>query len=133
MRVHNWPIKLALAISEARTKEFKYGDFDCMLFAADIVKAMTGVDYAERFRGRYDSEKGAYEIIEEYGTPVDLLTAVIGSPPIHPAQAMRGDVVLAELPLPTAGVCMGVACAFPTAKGLRFLPRSVITHAWRIQ
>lgn len=135
MRRHNWATHLAIAVETAKSKTFQWGTFDCMLFAADVVYAMTGVDYAKEFRGTYDSEFGAYRLIAAYGSEADLLTRVIGVSSVQSSQGMRGDVVLASLPTPTVGVCMGVNCAFLASgeKGIIFLPRSVITQVWRIE
>ena len=39
-------------IDAARGKPFKRGSHDCCMWAADVVVALTGIDYAEDFRGR---------------------------------------------------------------------------------
>lgn len=42
---------------------FSWGENDCALFVADGIKAITGVDIAADFRGRYRNETGAWELI----------------------------------------------------------------------
>jgi hypothetical protein len=51
-RYEDWPQRLVAAIEAARGRPFSWGAMDCCLFAADVVLAMTGVDYAAGFRGR---------------------------------------------------------------------------------
>ena len=51
---------------------------------------------------------------------------------IDPAGAQRGDVVLAHVPQPSLGICLGVRAAFVTASGLMTIPRSDIVAAWSV-
>jgi hypothetical protein len=140
MRRPDWPQRLDTVIAEKMAARFEYGVFDCMLLLADCVLAMTDVDYAKELRG-YDSKVAAYRIVAHYGSLEAMITALLGRGPIHPSQAMRGDVVLAGIELAPGesgecgGVCCGTHCAFPKDPkdvGLRFLPRSVARLAWRI-
>jgi hypothetical protein len=125
---------MAEAIEAARTQPFAYGSFDCCLFAADVVLAMTGVDYAASFRG-YDTKTGAYRIIAEHGSLAALLTSVLGEP-IEPSFAGRGDVVLADIETveggESAGICLGAFCAFPKDIGFALHSRTVVKLAWKI-
>jgi hypothetical protein len=135
VRFPDWPQRLAATLEAARTRKFSYGGFDCALFAADCVKAISGVDYAIAFRG-YRTHQQAYRIITEHGGLEKLLISLLGEP-IHTALAQRGDVVLAEIPVVeeeglSVGVCLGAFCAFPAGVGLRLHPRSVAKLAWRI-
>src|ERR1700743_3011421 len=43
---------------------FAWGKQDCCLFAADGVQAITGVDIAEDFRGKYTDQASAFALIE---------------------------------------------------------------------
>lgn len=134
MRLHNWPQRLAEAVTAANEKTFGYGLHDCCLFTADVVQAITGVDYAESLRG-YTSEQEAYEIVEHYGSITAMVSALLGAEPIHPAHAMRGDVVLAEYGgRETLGICLGAHCAFAqVGVGLRMLPRASASRAWSVR
>lgn len=137
MRVLEWPQRLDEAIAAASTRSFRYGGQDCALFAADCVLAMTGVDYASELRG-YESKLAAYRIVERYGSLEAMITALLQRDPKHPAQARRGDVVMADIELApgesgeSIGVCDGLRCWFPQAVGLRSLPRSRARIAWSI-
>ncbi len=54
-------VRIRDVIQNLRVKSFVWGTRDCMLFIADIVKAMTGHDVAHSIRGTYSSEKTAKE------------------------------------------------------------------------
>lgn len=138
MRFEDWPQRLDAVISAARNLTFSYGQFDCALFAADCAHAVTGIDYAAGLRG-YDSKISAYRIISKYGSLEAMVTAQVGREPVHPANAHRGDMVLASVELAPGesgeaiGVCDGVRCWFPKDVGLRAFPRSAARLAWRIE
>lgn len=142
MRVPDWPQKLDEAIAAARTRPFAYGGLngaqDCALFAADCVQAMTGIDYAAELRG-YESKLAAYRIVAGYGSLEAMITDLLKRGPKHPSQAMRGDVVLAEIELApgesgeSIGICTGTGCVFPKDVGVKSWPRSVVRLAWNIE
>jgi len=55
-------------IRAAMRREFVWGEFDCILFCTDWVQITTGIDPAARWRGSYDSEASAQEIIDGFGS-----------------------------------------------------------------
>lgn len=134
MRLPDWPQRLDECIEEARSREFSYGTFDCALFAAECVAAMTGNNYAIELRG-YDNKVAAYRIVAAYGSLETMTTALLKREPIHPAMARRGDVVIGEddAGQDCIGVCLGTTCAFPAPQGLRIVQRSRARLAWRIE
>lgn len=79
---------------------FAYGRFDCCLFVADAIHAMTGTDIAARFRGRYHSRKSAHQAIKTYcGKPsvrtlIERAATEHGMPAIPVSCAQRGDLLL---------------------------------------
>lgn len=132
MRHPDWPERLARFIEERRSAPFQFGSsaHDCCSFAAGAVNAITGVDPSTAWP--YRNEIGARRLIIEAGGLDSLVTRALGEP-VHPAQAGRGDVVLAELEEgPTVGVCLGRDCVFPADVGVTFRPRSVIALAWNV-
>jgi hypothetical protein len=79
--------------------KFSWGQHDCALFAADGVRAITGVDIAAAFRGRYDDEASALAAIKEItgGETVEDAAAWCASkhglPELpFPLMAQRGDL-----------------------------------------
>ena len=63
MRFYDWQERLDAAMNRAKSQMFSYGEFDCALFAADCVQAITGADYAAELRG-YDSKVAAYRVLD---------------------------------------------------------------------
>lgn len=134
MRLENWPYLLNEAIHEARNKPFKWGEHDCALFSASIVKVITGIDFSEDWKGTYDSpeslesemkKRGFYsltQLVDHYLDRVDML------------EAMKGDVVMSLMRgNQTLGICVGNAAAFVSDSGLVFHPIDSCFIAWRVK
>jgi hypothetical protein len=85
---------LRRAIAERRDKPHAWGSHDCALFAADLVNAQTGHDFAAGFRGRYSDEEGAWAILKALGHRdlADLVDTLLTRRTAMRPQ--RGDVVL---------------------------------------
>jgi hypothetical protein len=80
---------------------FVWGTNDCALFAADGIKAITGVDIATDFRGKYTDEASALAAIKTIanGTTVADAAAYCATKfglteLTHPLKAQRGDLVV---------------------------------------
>jgi hypothetical protein len=129
-RVVNWQQVLADKIEEWRFRPFDYGSSDCWQFSGDVVLALTGIDYRDRFP-RYQSCLQAYRILKGHGGMLGLARSVLG-PEKHISQANEGDVVIGNFNHPTAGICLGVRSAFPGEKGLEFHMTSLAVAAWSI-
>jgi len=56
---------------------FEWGTHDCALFAAACVAAMTGMDFAETYRGKYNSARGAATALGELGAGTLLMNPLI--------------------------------------------------------
>lgn len=120
------------ALVRSRMREpFGWGVHDCCLFAADAVKALTGVDPAAGFRGTYSTAAEAVDVLARIGG-IEAAAARVGSE-IRPLFARQGDVGLLEdgkrLML---GVCAGAMWLVPMAMGLGVRPLAVATKAWRV-
>lgn len=127
MRLPDWPARLANELKAADERPFSSLG-PCLTFAASCVFAMTGVDYAARFRLASAEDERA--ILDAHGGVEGVLTAVLG----HPVETLRiGDVVTADFDAGiTAGICLGRYCAFRSADGLRYSRRDVIRNVWRV-
>ena len=133
MRVDNWPEILNEHIKLADTEEFKWGQFDCCLFAADFVKEITGTDYAKPFRGKYKTVKGAYSALKKYGRGklVDTVSGILPTIPVP--LAGRGDVVCTDLGGNDAlGICVGEYSIFLTPEGGGKIKTLDCKMAWRV-
>lgn len=121
---------------------FAWGQFDCCLFAADAIQAMTGVDIASEFRGRYDSKLSAFSLIHSVtgGSTVADAAAYCAKQYgldewAYPLMAQRGDLVVfhngGNL---IAGIVSlsGTQVISVAESGLVTEPITAIERAWRI-
>ena len=110
-----------------------YGTRDCVLFAAGAVQALTGVDLAAKWRGKYKTEAGALRTLCKLsdGTVQGLIYQYL--PTIPTSFARRGDIALFE---GSAGVVMGPYAVFVGAyldeEGEELPPAYVLKfrHEW---
>lgn len=124
---------LPAVLSRYHDAEFKWGRLDCCLFAADVLKALHGVDYAEQWRGKYSSYFGALRMIAPHGSLAGLVSSVFGDmkPPLL---ARRGDLVIAAMPEGDAvGIADGDGAMFMAEKGLVRVPLKLCKGAWRVK
>lgn len=148
-RFEDWPRRLADFLDRAADRPFGWGTSDCCLFACDGVAAMTGVDLAVSFRGRYRTMAGAYRALKEFsggaiGETAEIITASFELPEVPPRFAQRGDILLFHGCAPGAGsassvdcaalaLCLGSCLAAQAPEvGVQFGPLSLVSRAWRI-
>lgn len=132
-RVDGWEMRLAAEIEAVRAKAFAWGRHDCCTWAASVVQAMTGQDFAARWRGTYRSAAGAARAIRKAGCGgmIEAVQSVLGAPLSSPAFAQRGDVVVDEEGL-AVGICTGQMAVFLAPVGLIEQPTLSCRMAWRI-
>ena len=141
-RHHDWPSRLLAQVEAARQLPFEWGVADCCLTACDMVQAITGVDPAAHFRGRYSTKAGAYRSLKAYAggglaATVERITAELGMPEVPPLSAQRGDVVLIHAPeCPpeslALAICIGGYIAAQGPDGLTLEPMARGMRAWRV-
>lgn len=121
-RHHDWPERLHTFIESRRHASFAWGKNDCVLFFADAILAMTGVDLAEPYRGYSNSRQAAKIVIEAGGMKELALQAGLKEKPIGFVQRGEGVLVVIE-ERESFGVVTGTGewCA-PGASGLVFRP-----------
>ena len=135
VRFQDWEERLRTYLDRVNEEPFKWGSHDCALFAADCVKAQTGVDPAEAYRGKYETAHGAARALREHGagTLLRTLKSIFGES-INPHLAQRGDVVM--LNATTTGVCVGRYSYFVgTEQGVECLtthPTAKCKYAFRV-
>lgn len=131
MRHEGWPERLAALLARAERQSFRFGRYDCALFAADNVHALTGSDPATPWRG-YTGKRAAEAIRARDGDLPDLVCAALGQPLDNPLFAQRGDVVyMADDD--SLGVCVGGHVAIPARpRGLTYRRLRDATAAWRV-
>jgi hypothetical protein len=143
-RKGDWQSQLDRFLAARADDSFHYGAWDCCLLVCDAVRAMTGVDMAAWFRGRYANRAEAKTLIREYtrglsssvASVARTVAAAHGLPIVEPALAQRGDVVLIrrnsrEFSLGIVSLKGGSVLVL-TPKGIRPIPLSLAVTAWRI-
>jgi hypothetical protein len=126
-RLNDWERRLEHAVQE--TPPFAWGSADCCTFAARVVRAITGTDYADAFS--YRSRFGALRILAKAGGVEGMATRFLGEPKA-PRLACRGDVVLVEAPKPMLAICCGHLIAAQGENGVLWLPLSAALKAWSV-
>ena len=132
MRRQDWPEILAGMIETYRHEPFSWGEHDCAMWAASVIKAMTDIDPAVEFRNTYSTAGDAFHILEHHGGLLHVVDKMF--PRIESVlTARRGDItaMLGEFG-PTLGVCIGHQCAYPGKQGLVFHPLRNCIAAWRV-
>jgi hypothetical protein len=142
-RLEHWATRAyhEFLLSRAHTA-FEWGVHDCALFAADGVLAMTGVDIAADFRGKYSDEAGAMDAIKSVCNGATVADAAAWCAAKHalpeweyPLMAQRGDLcVLEESGRLIAGLIhlsgRHIVCA--GENGLMRLPVTDVVRAWHV-
>ncbi|MEL7167357.1 MAG: hypothetical protein AAGL96_17975 [Pseudomonadota bacterium] len=67
VRLPDWRLRLVSYLEDCARTAFAEGSHDCALFLAGGVEAMTGVDYAADFRGRYQTMKAGLKLLRRAG------------------------------------------------------------------
>jgi hypothetical protein len=91
-RLPGWRSRLYASIEAHRRYPFQFGSHDCCILCADGVLAMTGVDVAAPFRGRYDDAASALRRLREAGYDDQVALAADNFAEVHIAQARVGDL-----------------------------------------
>lgn len=126
-----WHASLDAFITQRARVPFNWGEQDCCLFAADAVRAMTGVDHAKDWRGTYRTEEQAGPVLEQLGG-LEACGALAG-PEVPPLTACAGDVgLVSDGYRELLGVCVGAHWMVPAKYGLAALPLSSARKAWRV-
>jgi hypothetical protein len=124
--------------------KFQWGFWDCALFSANAIEAMTGVDIASEFRGEYSDQASAAAAIAritgvENGTVEDAAAYCAAKHGLveleHPLMAQRGDlVVLEDSGRIIAGIVhlTGRHIVAAGEHGLKRIPITSVKRAWRV-
>jgi hypothetical protein len=136
----DWEDRLVGFLAKALVRPYKPGDFDCLLFPAGSVKAVTGHDHGRGHRGKYSTPEGAARYLRKLGaaTPEEYLDTLFPERPI--GFTMRGDLVLVDIEGQRyPGVCIGSdALVIAATEGggadhLHRIPRELWIRAWAIE
>lgn len=128
-RFENWPILLSQFLRSRRDIPFQWGVNDCMLFPADCVQALTGIDFAAEYRG-YETEEQANALIDRHGGPIILVSKYLGPAGRNIAVAGRGDIVMTSYRALGVIDDKGTAISMVTKDGMRKLPLKAAIRVW---
>lgn len=131
----DWKGRLARYVTECFQRPFVPGQFDCALFVAGAVEAMTGHDPAAPFKGVYTSFEEGLTILRAAGhdDPVAMVAALFEE--VHPVFAQPGDIVTVD---GQAGYALGIVqgdrvyALHPDGAGVGLVPRDRVLRAWRV-
>ncbi|MBW4708616.1 hypothetical protein KX928_12560 [Roseobacter sp. YSTF-M11] len=126
----DWRNRLIIYLHAAARRPFVAGEHDCALFLAGGVEAMTGVDYAERYRGAYSSTKAGLRLlqIDGFTDHVDLALCCLPSKPV--SMAFEGDgAVIREGRVLSLGIVQGASIYVLRASGLGTVPLTAAAEA----
>lgn len=126
----DWPRRLNAYVNSVQRRPFRFGKFDCCIFAAGAVKAMTGTDPMREFRGTYKSEREAMQALRDHGSGslYHTLRSKFGNP-VPGAHGRRGDVAYHE---GACGIVLGRFALFIGQEGLAMVPISQLDRAFRV-
>lgn len=114
MRPEGWEHRLDEVIREAKSLPFDPKRWNCARFSHRCAEAVCGKSLPYAWRGSLEASVDA------------------ALPRVKPSLAQRGDVVMADVPLPTLGVCCGHKAAFVGYAGLTFEPMRKARIAWSV-
>lgn len=105
-KTEGWQIRLAAYLNDCSRRPLEYGQHDCALFAAGAVQAMTGIDLAEGWRGRYTTLRGGLRVLRAQGYADQVALAAAHLP--ETVSPRPGDLAVIDAPHgPALGVVQG--------------------------
>jgi hypothetical protein len=130
-RREGWEGVFEKYIKDSVSVPFQWGVCDCVLWAGEWFRLLTGADVTEDIRGKYDSKESAAALIESKGGLVDGITERIPQRVI--GFQKRGDLALCIIDgqetLGIIGACNFVF--FKMEKGV-YAKRIKPTAAWGV-
>lgn len=95
-RFSDWEVRLTEFLALRGRPRFRYGVWDCGIFAAGAIASMTGVDLLRDLRGRYRSRRALLDYVgggcSSIETITDSIARAAGCVEIAPPLAHRGDL-----------------------------------------
>jgi hypothetical protein len=133
MRYADWRQHLVAYLADAARRPFAQGTHDCALFLAGGVLAMTGQDYAARYRGRYTTTRGGLRILRKDGFETHVALAAHYLPDLPVALAREGDA--AVVPTgdgPALGIVQGEGIYVLGPGGMGVVPLTTAFRAFEV-
>jgi hypothetical protein len=130
-RYPDWHARLERFLSAQKGRKFQYGAFDCCLFVCGALEAMTGVNPAEGFIGRYSTRRQARALLRLTGG-IPAIAEEYGLVEIPVRKAKRGDVL--QMGGQTLGLMSlnGRDALVLATRGLMGVPGKWAARAWTL-
>lgn len=96
-RVYNWYERLSDYLADVHRMPFEYGVHDCILFPAGAVTAVTDVDLAKPFRGKYHDLRSGIKLLHDAGYMNQFAYIEENFSEIPVAMAQPGDIGLVNV------------------------------------
>lgn len=129
-RFPDWPVRLNQYLLAVRERSFAYGSYDCCIFVAGAIEAMTGADPMPEYRGQYNSVetgKAALRTLGQ-GTLLKTLYRKFGKP-LPGAHGRKGDIAWYNGAL---GLVLGRVAMFVGVNGFVLVPLSQLQYTFRV-
>ena len=109
MRLYNWEALFAAYIVGISRAPFSPGVLDCALFAAGGAEAVTAIDPAAAFRGRYRSIEAGLKLMRDAGYEDHVAFAQAHFAPVPRAMALPADIaILTDACVARCGPALGL-------------------------
>jgi hypothetical protein len=109
-----WESRLVALLREASVKPYHVRNWNCAVFVHTCAQVVQGRALPFAWKGSLEASVDA--VLER--VPVKL--------------AQRADVVLANVPEATLGICLGAQAAFVSSRGLITESMAVVVAAWSV-
>lgn len=130
-RQKGWQGRLAAFLASVARTPFSPGTHDCALFAAGAVEALTGVDLAADWRGRYHTLRGGVRVLRRAGYADHIALARSHFPATTTPRP--GDLAVVSTPDgPALGVVQGLMIYAPAAIGWALVPLDAATEFFEV-
>tara|TARA_Y100000114_G_scaffold77252_1_gene70953 strand:- start:565 stop:987 length:423 start_codon:yes stop_codon:yes gene_type:complete len=136
IKLPDWQIHLHNYLRDNRDRDFKWGDWDCCVFADGAIHSISGVHVIPE-ELKWTNESDAMESIQKYGrtfaNAIKKAARASGLEPIDNAQITAGDLcVYMNDNEEVCGICDGYALVSPAEQGYAFNRCDTVRIAWRV-
>lgn len=133
-RYRDWEARLVAYLTSVSRRAFKPGAHDCAQFTGGAIEAMTGVNPAKAYAGRYASIKSGVRAARRAGFDDHVAVAASLYKEVHPAFAHTGDigVVDGDDGFGALGIVQGEGVYVVGPSGLGIVSRSKMKRAFRV-
>ena len=135
-KTKDWQHRLTAYLSSIHRLPFEAGKLDCAIFTAGAVLAMTGVDHAKGWRGKYRSLAKGLKALEKAGHADHVALAASLYPEVPPIMAQEGDIAVVPSDgvddVEALGIVQGHSIYVMSRGGLVLVPLTAATRAFRV-